>query len=394
MPPPYGLTATGFNRKTSEDIQTDLETAQKGAISPLLDTSGLSAIGQNNAIFTSQLSGVWEALEQSAKQFDPLNAEGEALDSVCALTGTLRQPARRTVVQCNCLLIPGTTVTAGQMIATIAGDPSRRFRNSFAFTVPGSGLVGVIHPVQFECEVTGPVVCPATYLSVQASVVSGWLSIVNPLDGVTGAEVENDTDLRLRRERELSQAGSSTQPALVSALSAVDGVVSVTVLANDLDSADLNGVTPHAIEPIVRGGDDDAIALAIFQNKAAGDGTNGSTGVNVTSPDGFTYAIRFTRPTDRSIYLALHVQVTSDYPGDAALIAHIVEWAEGGAFQAGTDVVPSRVSAKCFEVPGVWNVVHVYDGFGAAPVTETVLAIAIRDIARFATGRVTVTVVP
>jgi len=393
MPPPYGLNSTGFNRKTSGEVLEDIAASQVAEISPLWDGKGLSGAGTINQIFASELGAVWEALESVAKQFDPRDAEGEALESVCAITGTRRQPARRTVVACECDMTGGTTVAAGQMIATVSGDPTRRFRNSFAFVVVGSGTV--TQPVQFESENTGPILAPANLLTVRATAVSGWLTVNNPADGITGAEVEKDEALKLRRELELAQVGAATVPALTAALSALAGVTSVSVLNNDTDTTDANSVPPHSIEAVVRGGDSATIARTILSEKAAGDGTApGAPGVvtqTITLADGIPRVVSFTRPSEISIYLAFFIQVTSDYPGDAALIALIVEWANS-TFAPGTDVVPSRLKAKAFEVPGIWNVPFCYADTSSGPSSEPVIGMSVRQLARFDASRVTVTV--
>lgn len=387
----YGLLPSGFNPKTSDVIVDELATEQSSAIGPLWNARTLSLVGVVNTSVASQLAAVWEALAQIHKQFDRRDAEGEALDSCGALVGTLRRPRRRTVVIAQCLMIPGTTITAGQMIAHVAGDANRRFKNSFGFTVPGVGIVGVNVNVQFESIEYGAIACPATYLTFMDVVIAGWIGVNNLADGVLGDNVESDEAYRVRQESELASAGSATQPALISALARVSGVSSVAVLNNDTD-ATVDTIPPHSVECVVEGGADVDLAATIFREKAPGDGTSGTSTGNVAAEDGLTHAIRWTRPVAVAIHLRLDVQVTSEYPGDAALKSYVVNWANG-AHAPGADVVPSRIGAKCFEVPGVWNVVNAWAG--TSPLTSAaVVPIGTRQRAAFDVVRVTVNVIP
>ena len=393
MPPPYGLVSTGFSAKTANDVFDEMATDQIGAIGPLWNARRLSIIGVINSIFSAQLGIVWEGLQATYGQFDPRDAEGNALDSDGELRGVLRLPRRRSVVFCNCLMVPGTIVAQYSMIAHVVGDTTRRFRNSFPFTVPGVGVSTTVS-VQFESEEYGPIEAPAGLLTVPDTAFPGWITgtITNPLDAIRGAEVESDADYRLRQEQELARGGSATQPALVAAIGAVPDVSSVVVLANDTD-ATVDTIPPHSFEAIVEGGTVLAVAETIFNEKAPGDGTNGSTTQVVNSPDGLAFQINFTRPTNVSVWLRLDVRVTSEFAGGAFLAAFIAGWADR-IHAAGADVVPSRIAAKCFEFAGVYDVPVSFAGFSNPAVSPAILVVGVRQRADFDVTRIAVTVVP
>lgn len=388
----FGLTPTGFNPKTSAVIRDELATDQIAAIGPLWNARNLALVGVFNSIFATQMGAIWEGLAQIHGQFDPDAAEGEGLDSVGALRGTLRRPQRRSVVVCNCLMVPATTVTPGAMVAHVVGDPNRRFRNSFGFTVPGSGLVGVTVPVQFEAEEFGPIEAPATLLAIPDTTVAGWLgSIVNPTDATLGDGVESDEAYRLRQTEDLAAGGSATQPALIAALAAVADVSSVAVLSNDTDVT-VDTIPPHSMECVVSGGDPATIAQTIFNEKAPGDGTSGNQSNEVEAPDGLSHVINWTRPTLVPIWLYLNVRVTSEFPGTPALAAFLAAWANG-AHAPGGDVVPSRIGAKSFEVAGVYDVTVAWAGFSALVLSSAIHPIATRERATFDASRITIVVV-
>jgi len=386
----YGVTPQGFNAKTAATILDELAEKQASDIGPLWNARGPSLIGLVNTSIATQLGAAWEALAAIHKQFDRRDAEGEALDSVGALTGTLRRPHRRTVVTAQCLMVPGTSVVAGQMVAHVVGDTNRRFQNSAAFTVPGSGSTGTVIDVQFESVEFGPIACPATYLTLRDTAVTGWLSINNAADGELGDGVESDEAYKIRQESELAAGGSATQPALIAALSDVDGVSTLAVLVNDTDST-ADAIPAHSMEVVISGGDDQQIAEVLFAEKAPGDGTVGSTTMAVTAPDGLDFAVSFSRPQLVNIYLSVTVVATSEFPGASALKTLLAEWGNA-AHAPGNDVVPSRVGAKCFELPGVFNVTSARAGTSALGVSTSVVSLGVRQRASFDVSRIAVTV--
>ena len=394
MPRPYGITPTGFSRPTSEEILSDLDARQKELISPLWKgRGGTSVAGVVNSEVASHASALWDALEQVFRQFDPRDSEGEALESVSAITGTLRLPARKTVIPGVNLTLPaGASFSAGALIAALDTDATAQAKNSFQIAVPGSGGSPTIVFAQFEALNTGPLLFPQNHLTVRAVPVAGWTGVTNPDACVLGADVESEESLRLRRESELASGGSATVPGIVAALSGL-GLASSSLLSNDGDVADVYGVGPHTVEAIVEGGVDADIAKVIFEHKAPGDGTQGGVSVQVTAADGVRHAVNFTRPANVDMYLILRVQVTSEFPGATALANDVVAFAET-RFKPGMDVVSSVLEARCFQTAGVWNAVAALVGSAPAPTLDGVYDIGPRQRARFAFARTTVEVVP
>jgi uncharacterized phage protein gp47/JayE len=389
----HGLTLTGFVPKTTDEILSELAADQRAspALSPLWASDQISIIGAINATVASQLGAGWEGLQGVYNQFDRQAAEGVSLDSVGNLTGTMRLPRRRTTIRnVQCTLDPATEVAAESLIASIAGDPSRKFRNSFGFNTGGvSGTGSVVVDVQFEALEYGPIEAPAGFLTTRESSVAGWSAVTNPIAGDLGADVETDAAYKLRQAEDLASPGSSSQPGLLSALRDVPGVTSVSILGNDTDGT-VDAVPPHSFEAIIEGGDNDAIAAKIFAEKAPGDGTSGSVTRVVTSEDGIGFSIRFTRPADINFYIAISVRVNSDYPGSTALKDALAAWAN--VFHTpGTDVSPSRIAAKAFETPGVYDVPVCTAGI-SHPGGAAIVPVDVRSRAKFAAVRITVTV--
>src|SRR5688572_16080023 len=93
-----GLTSTGFERKTIEDIKAEIEDEERLNISPTINTSSASVIGQINGIISSKLAELWELAEEVYNSQYPDSANGAALDNVAAITGTVRQEATKSTV--------------------------------------------------------------------------------------------------------------------------------------------------------------------------------------------------------------------------------------------------------------------------------------------------------
>ena len=88
-------------------------------------------------------------------------------------------------------------------------------------------------PVNFLAVNYGPIPCPANTLTVIQTPVSGWSSITNPVQGVTGTFVETDSQLRIRRANSIALAGNATVEAIrAHLLQNVPGVTSALVFEN------------------------------------------------------------------------------------------------------------------------------------------------------------------
>jgi hypothetical protein len=222
--------------------------------------------------------------------------------------------------------------------------------------------------------------------------------VINVLDAKLGFDDQTDESLRITREEELAQAGTSTTDAIRAAVLSVPGVTSVAVFHNDGDVTDANGVPPHSVMVLALGGADQDIGNAIFAQVAAGVGTTGTTTVTVVDSQGVSQPIRFVRP--QQINVSVSVSVSKDpasYPadGDAQVALAIATY--GNSRKSGTDVRASALSAQCFGTPGVFDVTACLISSAVAPSTPptptvgTTIPISNLQLAVYDTSRVSVT---
>jgi len=436
----YGVTATGFSAKTYEVIFEELCDAWRAAF-------GASSLGERAqrllAIVAERLAEVWELAEDVYAAFDPDGAVDDALDALCALTGTTREPASESTVTLTLTGTSATVVPSGSTVETastaiefttdedatlaelvawanttayVLDDRRSNGGNSYicitAGTSAGSGgptttaddiTDGTVHwrylgegtaavDVAATATATGPLVATSGDLTEIVTPVSGWLGVTNLLDADLGTDLETDEDLRVRRGDELAGGGASTADAIRAAVLDVADVTTCRVFYNDSDVTDADGVPPHAVEVLVQGGADQDIWDALLASVAAGIATHGDEAGTAEDSEGVSHDVYFSRPEARTVYAEIVLTKDPDtYPtdGDAQVKAAIVALED--VLGVGYDVTASRVSAAVFGVTGVLDVTDVDIGTSAAPPDGTTITVSTRQVATFDTSRITVT---
>ncbi len=366
-----------------------MEAEVKAAISPTLNTSATSIVGQVLGASASQMRQCWEAAQDNYAAADIDQAEGDALTNLAKLTGTVRRAATPSTVLMTVTLAAGT-YAAGTLIVHVVGDPTSRFTNDASITTLGATLTGQA----FTCEDNGPVRANASTLTVIASPVTGFSAPTNPAEAVLGLDAETDTALRLRQKTELARTGSSTVDAIrVDVLDADDAISFVATFENDGDVTDADGRPPHSVENIVQGGVDATVAAAIFAAKPAGIKAYGTTTVVVADTQGNNHSIGFTRPTVKPIYLDIALTVISgQYAGDSAVALALTDWCDAN-LSVGHDVIKTRIEYICMGVAGVIDAtaeIGLSAGAGTSPAN---FVIGTREIASVddAAGRINIT---
>lgn len=346
------LTAAGLELPLVETLVAAIEARLRSALGAGLGTGPQTVIGQVNGVYASQLRDLVELVADVYDSFDPDLAAGAALDRLCALTGTTRLSASKSVVTVSVTLSAGATVSPGDLVLSVEGSPESTFENRDEIANT-TGIEAVVSAV-FQALSTGPIEAPAGSLTVISTPAAGVVSATNPADAVPGRDVETDTDLRARRERELFRPGSSTPDAIVVDIGdADDAIVSVTVFENVTDETDADGLPPHSFEALVYDGTSDGsavtdavIAQAVWEAKPAGIRAYGMTTADATDANGETRSVQFTRPTALDLYVELTLDVSDDWLGaedEAEIARRVAEF--GNTLEPGDDVVLSQLSA-------------------------------------------------
>jgi uncharacterized phage protein gp47/JayE len=444
----YGVTSTGFVKPSLTDIQADLEAAYKAKYGQSIDVSPQSVFGQHIGIQAERLADLWDGLQSVYTAFFPDGATAVALDYVCGLTGTRRADATHSTVTAVCVGTNGTALTAGRVAqvagtltrwlsqgtativtlsawsaaATIAKGALRSKGGNIYYATQGGVTAGSGGPTgtgtaiadntviwryiaagsaavaaTFQAEDTGPIVAAAGDLNIIATPVAGWISIVNPVAETTGADVDTDPVLRVRREAEIARGGSATVEAIRAHVRELAGVLSCFVFENVTDATDGNGLPPHSFEVLVGTGAGFTLAdllSAIWTNKPAGIRSYGSSSGTVTDSQGNSQTVSYSTPTERDIYVVLNVTCDASTfnasSGPTDLIAALLTYGLG-AYVMGKDVVANALVAQAFKVSGVLDAT-AYIGTSPSPVSSATIAVGLREFAALDAARITVNV--
>lgn len=447
--PIYGLTDNGLIIKTLTVIRDELSTRIKDTFGTSVKSDNDRAfIGQLTAIISEIAALVWEQLEVVNSSQDPDKATGAALDALCTLTGTFRPPASYSTVVLTLTGIPTSVVPEDSIAETdstevkfqtiengtitllpswagttpyVVGNRVTNNGNAYQCTVAGTsgGGPGPITEaavitdggvtwtflgtgtgavdVDARATVTGPNVAVARDIIVISTPVAGWQDVINLLDATVGRDEATDEELRLLRETELAGIGNSPVDALRADLLDLDKVESVTVFVNNTDTTNVDGMPPHSVEALVRptdpppAGFNQTVWDALLANVAAGIVTHGTLTGTATDSQGTIHTMKYSRPTEVPIYIILNVTKDPDeYPddGDDLIKEAIVTWGDGQS--TGKDAVASGISAQAFKIDGVLDVTAVKIGVAPAPTLSVTIPIALRELATYDTGRISV----
>lgn len=391
-----GLLYNGFDKKTLAEALAELKSDLWSGISDQLNLSSAAPLGNILGSFSERIALIWDLGEAVYNARRSGAATGAALTALSLLTGTSRRAATETTVTVTVNLDDGFSQAAGTMVAHKDGDPTARFVN--VDLVENTSGITDDFDVEFEAETAGALECASGELTEIAEPITGWNSVTNALDGVTGFDDEVDEDLRLRREEELTAQGSSTADALRSDVldQLGDNITHCRVLENYTPRTDANGLPPNSVEVIARGLETDAaestrLATLIMREKAGGIQAYGSESENVTDSQGNVQSIGYSWVDELDVHLEVDLEIDEDvFPDDGddqvkAAIADIED-----SYEPGSDVIAQRVAAACFSVAGVVDVPAVRLGFSASPVGTTNLAISVREFAALDTSRIEV----
>lgn len=491
----YGITATGFAKKTLAVVKSEWETAIQAAFGKAMNLQPPSLAATIIGIASDREASVWDIAEESWNARGASTSQGVSLDNVGELTAEERiapQPSQTfdqiffgdvgTLVDTTFIaavngnasglfsplnsvtLAAGTnsvqklsfsatpdagtwtvTMPDGQTTAALAFNAiasavqtavrlltgwdgvtvSGSYVSGFTFTFTDGSVVGyagvqpqpaiignssVTHTstavtitqshttvgvaqavAAMVAKSDGPTVALAGTLSVINTPVTGLRATKNLDDATVGRLVETDAEYRIRRESDLQSSSSATLEAIRIRLKKVLNVTEAIVYENTTLITDGNGVPGKAIHAYVAGGTDQDVANALWIAVGGGIQTYGSVIKTVVDSQGLSQTVSFDRPTLKPVYGIYTITPNADYPanGDALVLAAILAYAE--TLKIGDDVLlrPKLLPAIADAIPGIDDIV-ITIGFSPTPVGTSNLAIAVNELATFASGNQTV----
>ena len=319
--PPIVFTPTGLQvpqpAEVLEGVFEDYDAAFGGGMNPALETPQGQLVSSTAAIVSDKNAEFAEFVNQ----VDPDTADGFMQDAIARIYFLIRIPGAPTVVDCLCVGAVGTVIPPGAQAQDTSGNIYVCVEGG---TIPNSGNI----TLAFANVANGPIPCPDNTLTRIYQAVTGWDTINNPLPGVLGRDVETRAEFEARRQASVAINARGSLQSVFANVFAVPDVIDVYATENVTSSPVPVGSTnyvlaAHSLLVSVVGGDDNAIADAIWRKKDVGCNMNGNTVVTVVDSTGYLqpypeYAIRFLRPAALPIMFEVQIANSPSLPVDIA----------------------------------------------------------------------------
>lgn len=397
------LDATGLTVQAYDEILEEIIVAQGAALgltpaqTQRMREGVQSTLGQLVRVEAEREAALQEAfaLVYNTLSFE---AEGAQLDRVVRLLGMTRIPAALSQVVGTAAGTPGTVIAAGARLRYDVLETT--WAVTVGGTIPGGGSLSIT--IEREAAGDDSVALDPTVGFDEWTIldsVTGWSdvgSFESTAQPIVGREIELDAALRVRATTEAYRRGQGPTKAIESAILEVAGVSYARVYENRTLATDADGIPAKAINAIVVGGADAAVAAAIFASRSAGAEVYGTDVTEAVTDDwGFVHSMAFDRVASIAIYVrcTLTTSTAEDTApiGLAATVQALVLAQAEAAFSIGDDVRPYVLSGAIFAagIPGIDNVLIELSLDGVAWQT-TKIPIGIREQATFATARITI----
>lgn len=378
----------GILKPDYADVLSYLETEFRGIYGEDIYIDPDSQDGQMLAIFAAAIDDANAMSVQVYNAFSPSSARGVGLSSVVKINGIKRLVASYSTVDLLIVGQAGTTITGG--IAQDAGGT--QWLLPPVVIIPSDGDI----TVTATAKDAGAVLAGANTITTIGTPTRGWQSVNNPSAATVGAPVELDGALRRRQTVSTALPSRTVFEGTIGAIASLPGVVRYRGYENDTSTTDSNGLPAHSISIVVDGGDAQAIGEAIAAKKTPGTGTYGTTEVDVVDEYGVLRTIRFYRPTDATIKVAINLTALPGYTAaiEAQIKQAIVDWLNSLAIGESVEWAEVFVPANLALATGskTYKISALTIAKNAGPAGTADLAIAFNEAATAALTDVTITV--
>lgn len=336
---------------------------------------------------------------------DPNKAKGVDLNTICALTGTIRSQGTPSNVQLTLTGVAGTVIIAGKLVeSTVDGS---QWVTDTSVTIGVGGTVSVTA----TCTVNGATAASIGTITRIVNTVGGWQKVTNPTVATLGTNRQNDSSLRLERAKAVSRPGNNQVDNMLGEIFAISGVRRAIVLENDTGTDNFygNSLPKNSVAPIVDGGTDEDVALAIFSKKNPGCKLH-AAGTPVTVHDVFDLYtsnarnITFSRPTYVDMVINVTIQNDGSLPNDAdeRIKQAIIDYSAGElvaaecgfnvlGFDIGEEVPVSRMYTPVNQVIGVFGNSYI-TGLTVNTLTTGQVPIEFNELSRWDASNITVVI--
>ena len=255
---------------------------------------------------------------------DPATSSGAFQDALGRIYFLQRQPATHATVEAVVRGVAGATLPAGSVArSTLDGS---LWSTTVAVTFAANGSASV----RFRAQEAGSGPAAAANGLTIYQQRPGWESVSNAGPSTPGVDVEGRAAFEARRAESVVIGGRGTAESVRAAVANVPGVSDVYVYNNGSSDPVTYGTTDypipaHSVAVIVAGGEDRAVAEAIFAKLDAGCGMSQAAGegslVTARIEDDVNYQppypgydVTFVRPAPVPLEVTVTVQASASLP--------------------------------------------------------------------------------
>lgn len=341
------LTETGFERTRLIDRLAEIKGDARAIFGQDIDLSSDTMDGQHISLFAEAISDIDELAELVWMSFDPDLAFGNSLSRLVKINGIERSQGAYSIVNLTVTGTPLVLIPKGSSVSNASGTVEVYTTEDVRIDETGTAIVEAMP------ESMGAISASADTLTVIKSPLFGWSSVTNADSMVTGKLRETDQQLRERRRGSVSKGNRNMTEALWAKLSDLSGVIEVSVLENATQYTDSRGLPPHSIHVVISGGDEAQIAETIWASKTGGTLVAGTEEYIIIDEVGNEQVMKFSRPVDVTIKVAVYITPLSGYSfSTASLIKQAVLDYMNDEIAVGGDIINSALYTPLNEIGG------------------------------------------
>ena len=328
--------------------------------------------GQLLAIFARSLADANAAAVAVYNAFSPLTAQGNGLSSVVKINGLKNALPSASTCDVTLVGVASTVITNGQVTDTNGND----WALPATVTIPTGGTI----TVTATCLTGGAITASAGTLTKIKTPSFGWQTVTNANAAVPGEAVETDAQLRVRQSQSVALPSQTIFEGVMAAVASVNGVTRSRGYENATNSTDANGIAARSSAIFAEGGAELSIAQVIAQKMSPGAPLVGALAYTIIDSNGSSRDVRFDRPTNATISVALTVKALAGWSTDAEdliaqAVADFINTLQIGENVRYFDVsVPAKLPGNPYAVTFSLSAMTLKKNSGSAAATDVTLA--------------------
>lgn len=350
------ITDLGITLKSFRELRQELQAEWIARFGNAIDLSPTSIDGHHIDLECKTITSISQLIEAVVSNFDTNKASGVWLDILGDYKSMNRIDATYSVARVTFGGSEGVIVPAGTVVR-YDGAPCD-------FVLQEDITIGEDGTAEGDCKANkiGFVEVYVGEWSMVSSTPSGiTCEVTQDNAGGAGRNDETDDEFRLRQKK-FAGYGLATYDKMYAYMAGVVGEGNFSLQVNDEDYVQ-NNIPPHRFEFVFKDGigDNDNLAQAIWNCKAAGIKPYGNVSGTAVAINGVRFTMYFSRPVYTRLWISVEI---TEYSEESlpenwrdAIVAAVNDFA-ATEYSPGKDVIPKRLYGPIYQaVPGILDIV-------------------------------------